>query len=590
MVREAEFAVSESDTPPASGWTRRPLPQLSLEEEARARKHHRITVWVRARFDMDQLGSGPHALYTEDIAERYVAYLNGVEVYRTYAGKDDRVIGWNRPVLVPLPAQALRAGPNELLLRVDSALDWFLVVGDIRLAPLAELRPLHARQTLWRVKGAEIANYIVLALTAVTFLLWLSRRRQEPELAWLAALGIAYFIRGTVFFFERAPFDPLLFGLLSQTMIFFLTPLGFGFVGEYFKVPHRERWNVLWFALGAANAIASVVLTALGQEGRICTAIVLATGAVSIGVLVRAPWRGDAFARVLLLTIMAATLAVGVHDLGRQDHLLWWDGAGFYLQPYNAFAILAAFFFVVGRRFVSAVRTVESLNASLEGRIAAARADLAASEAARRRLEVERALESERERLMREVHDGIGSSLVTALAVARKQKHPAETIDLLRRAVADLKLTVDSLDPLGGDILALLGNLRHRWEPDLGRAGLVVRWDVGDCPSIGWLDSANALQFLRLVQEAVANALAHSAAKVLVFACAPETREGRPGVRVAITDNGRGFVRDGEPGSGKGLRTMAARAETIGAVFACASAPGRGTTVEVWLPVDRRRA
>ena len=585
----AEFAFSETDAPPVSGWTRRPLPQRSLEEEARAHGQRHITVWVRVRFNRSEIGAGPQALYTQDIAERYVAYLNGVDIHRTYAGKDEWTIGWNRPVLATVPAQALLPGTNELLLRVDSSLDWFLHVGQVKIGPITSLRPLYNNHFFWRIKGTEIANYIMLALTVITFLFWRIRRRQEPELKWLIAIGIVYFVRDSVFIFENAPFKPLLFGLLSQTMVFLLNPLCFGFSAEYLKVENRVGWNRFWFVTGILNALASFILVLWGFEGRICTAILLLSGVWSMAVLSRARWAGDGLSRALLLTTIAATIGAGIHDLGRQDHLLLWDGAGFFLQPYNGLAIFTAFFFLIGRRYVAALGTVESLNASLETRIADAQANLEESEQARRTLEVASALEAERERLMAEVHDGIGSSLITALAVARQENHPQQTIDLLRRAVADLKITVDSLDPLEGDVLALLGNLRHRMEPDLTRAGLSVKWDVQDCPSLVWLDPANALQFLRLIQEAVSNALSHSAASAISFECRPKFVLDRDGVEILIVDNGRGFDANALS-SGRGFGTMRDRAKALGGDWSYSSQPGQGAKIRLWLPLDRRIA
>ena len=192
----------------------------------------------------------------------------------------------------------------------------------------------------------------------------------------------------------------------------------------------------------------------------------------------------------------------------------------------------------------------------------------------------------ERERLMREVHDGIGSNLVTALAVAKKERHPDVTIELLSRAVSDLKITVDSLDPLGGDILALLGNLRHRMEADLMRAGISIRWNVQNCSPIPWIDPANALQFLRLAQEAVSNVLSHSRATEISFTSQSEERDNRQGVALTISDNGRGF-RATQQSKGRGLSIMQERARSLGAIFGLDSRPNRGTRVEIWLPFER---
>lgn len=214
-------------------------------------------------------------------------------------------------------------------------------------------------------------------------------------------------------------------------------------------------------------------------------------------------------------------------------------------------------------------------------------AALSASNEARRLLEVQQAIEIERERLMGEVHDGIGSSLVTALAVAKREGHPPSTIELLTKAISELKITVDSLDPLDGDLLAIIGNLRHRLEPGLEKAGLSVKWDVQLVPMLPWLDSTNALQLLRLVQEAASNALVHSGATQLVFRCVPELEDDRDGIAIEIEDNGRGFDLQTSVRRGKGLETMQARATALQGKFDCFSAPGEGTKLTLWLPLNR---
>ncbi|MEQ1540140.1 MAG: ATP-binding protein, partial [Sphingorhabdus sp.] len=214
-------------------------------------------------------------------------------------------------------------------------------------------------------------------------------------------------------------------------------------------------------------------------------------------------------------------------------------------------------------------------------------AALSASNEARRLLEVQQAIEVERERLMGEVHDGIGSSLVTALAVAKREGHSSSTIELLTKAISELKITVDSLDPLDGDLLAILGNLRHRLEPGLEKAGLSVKWDVQLVPMLPWLDSTNTLQLLRLVQEAVSNALVHSGATQLIFRCMPLSQAEKEGIAIEIEDNGNGFDPSEKTRAGKGLETMQARAKALQGTFACQSKTGKGTTLTLWLPLQR---
>ena len=114
----------------------------------------------------------------------------------------------------------------------------------------------------------------------------------------------------------------------------------------------------------------------------------------------------------------------------------------------------------------------------------------------------------------------------------------------LRKAILDLKLTVDSLEDSAGDIVALLANLRHRIEPDLQRANLRCHWNVKPCPAVQWLDAGSALHLLRLVQESVSNTLKHANASEIGFHCEPMSWNGIDGVQIRIEDNGRGFTPD----------------------------------------------
>jgi signal transduction histidine kinase len=175
---------------------------------------------------------------------------------------------------------------------------------------------------------------------------------------------------------------------------------------------------------------------------------------------------------------------------------------------------------------------VEILNETLEHRVEQATLKLAESEAVRRNLEVASALELERDRMMREIHDGIGSNLITALTIAERKLAPLSTIAILRRSITDLKIAVDSLEPIEGDVVSLLANMRHRLEPELSDAGLSFDWDVVDVPPLKWLDPVDALHILRMLQEAIGNTLLHAQSDCIYVRCGPAARNDLPSVEI----------------------------------------------------------
>jgi signal transduction histidine kinase len=184
---------------------------------------------------------------------------------------------------------------------------------------------------------------------------------------------------------------------------------------------------------------------------------------------------------------------------------------------------------------------------------------------------------------MQEMHDGIGSNLATALAVARKQNQSSTTVTALRRAMGDLKLTVDSLEPVGGDLVSLLGNLRHRMARDLADAGITCKWEVEHCKPLDWLDATSALHVLRIHNELISNVLTHSNATAMRIGCVESDQDGVTGISTYVADDGDGFDVDAET-SGKGLANIKGRAHSLYGKLDYTSRPGEGTIVTLWLP------
>ena len=172
-------------------------------------------------------------------------------------------------------------------------------------------------------------------------------------------------------------------------------------------------------------------------------------------------------------------------------------------------------------------------------------------------------LYDERQRLTQDMHDGMGSSLITALlAVERGHIDTQMVADMLKNCIDDLKLTIDSMETIQADLLLLLATLRFRLEPRLESAGIKLRWEVENVPVMEWLDPSNALHILRILQEAFTNIVKHAAATEIHVATCVESDT----VLVIITDNGLGFSVDaGLDNDGKGLRNQMRRAESISA-------------------------
>jgi hypothetical protein len=190
-----------------------------------------------------------------------------------------------------------------------------------------------------------------------------------------------------------------------------------------------------------------------------------------------------------------------------------------------------------------------------------------------------RAVAAERERILRDMHDGVGANLAAAMRQLESGTvAPGEVATLLRESLDQLKLTIDAMSLPPGDVNALLASLRWRLGPRIEQAGLAVQWDVDALPL--WRapcdDAMRHLQYLLL--EAMSNALQHASAATLWVGA----RAQPDGIRISVADDGRGIDATSAPR----LRTMRERAAAIGAGLRVECA-APGTRVHVLLTFAR---
>src|SRR5690606_34970160 len=109
-----------------------------------------------------------------------------------------------------------------------------------------------------------------------------------------------------------------------------------------------------------------------------------------------------------LLNIPAAA-----HDILLQNYLI--DIDGYYLLPYLTAGVFVLFMYITLRRYLQAIADVEQVNVRLGSALAQREQELTESHQRLLHVEHQQMLARERQRLMRDMHDGMGSSLTSAL-------------------------------------------------------------------------------------------------------------------------------------------------------------------------------
>lgn len=185
---------------------------------------------------------------------------------------------------------------------------------------------------------------------------------------------------------------------------------------------------------------------------------------------------------------------------------------------------------------------------------------------------------SERARILRDMHDGVGSHISLAIRQLESGKASyGEVLQTLRDSLDQLKLSIDAMNLPLGDITALLANLRYRLEPRFKASDIELLWEVDQLPPLLRLDDKAMRQLQFMVFEALSNVLQHAKASVLHIKLRATLRGG---ARLLVTDNGCGF--DPDRVKHRGLGSLRERAAVIDATLVIASAPGH-TVVEIGL-------
>ena len=564
--------------PPASapGWEPVSLPDFW----GIAIRRHAVEGWFRATVPLDAPPEQPWAIYLPRVGQNVTAWVNGIPV-----GDGGRMTpplprNWNRPLLFTVPPALLHAGANVVDLHLVTHPGAPGYLRPFFLGPLDALRPLYARRAWWQVSFAQIVGGGTLAggllLLAFTF-----RAPAFAPMRWIALALVLWAWSTADAFVQEIPVPTRLWEWSTASALIWC-PIAF-VLGFHRILPRpRPRFER---AMVLVASVASGLLLVVPELYFFTT--MLATVAIALGLAIYVMGLAGrtvtpAGRPAVLLVPAAMVVVVGLHDVTAA--VTGTAPLGAFFSPYLPIMAIALVAWRLLRVHLASVEETAALNRTLERRVTEKHAELALNYERLQGLERERAVAGERERIMQDVHDGVGGQLVSALALVESGARPDEVSEMLRNALDDLRLVIDSLDPTDCDLLAVLGSARARLEPRLNRHGLHMRWEVREVAGLPSFGPETALQVMRVVQEAVTNVVKHAGARTIVLRTG-DGRDpgGRPAVYVEICDDGRGMR--GDAPAGRGLAGMTRRAGRLGGRLVIESSE-TGTTVRLWIPRD----
>ena len=211
----------------------------------------------------------------------------------------------------------------------------------------------------------------------------------------------------------------------------------------------------------------------------------------------------------------------------------------------------------------------------------------------------EEAIQAERNRLARDLHDSVKQQLfsinISAAAVReRLEKDPAGAVAALadvqqsaQAAMVEIDALLHQLSPAPLATIGLLEALREQCEALGYRTGATVTTTFGTLPPAKRLPAGTQEALFRMAQEALSNVARHaraSAVQVQLELVADENL-----LRLEVQDNGQGFT-PATRNKGMGLANLQARATKLGGHIELHSLPDQGTRVRIDIPLTTPEA
>ncbi|UXH80513.1 sensor histidine kinase [Roseateles amylovorans] len=479
-------------------------------------------------------------------------YLNGVWIAGLPKSDLEARYKWFRPLMAPLAQRLLRSeGPNILTIETTT---WD---AQVRVPPIyiGDVGSVAYVYELTNFIGSSLANASnVFCLLAGMFMLgaWLASRRDGTVFAHAGATTVIWSVLFTLVLLPRVPVRYLDLWMWAQyacigAVVTVLTLFIFAFIEQ----PLSRRGRRLLF--GTASA-AALTYPWLGEAGRywldmlwLPSLLLFHLYACSQLVLHLARRRSRAAASLLAQSLLAQVFALHDHNVRLQLLQLDVGGEGWNLSHllvtpmFLSHLSVPLLLFVVARillgKFQANVARIRDANKILADTLQQRERELRISYNRQRDMENEVAAQGERDRIYRDLHDGIGSKLVTTLFSVRDRQINHEQLESrLLEALTDIREIISVSAPHEQrSIQEVLFTYCADLDEALSAADFQIEYELSEDGEVVLLGDQTK-QLMRIVEESVANTVKYAGATRLQIRM--QMQEGL--LVLAIDDNGQG--------------------------------------------------
>ena len=574
VIDQERLALSE-------GWKNQVLPDDWY------RNHRDIeNAWYQFEFDLNEsTDSTTWGVYLPSVTHNVAVFINGTWVGQS--GPFGQTVSRHgyEPLMYTFSGQLLKAGNNTMYVRLQTQVDQQGLMGEVFVAPAAVLQGSYDFKYFVRITLVKWYVFFIYASSLVLLAIWLLRR-QEVNYAYYALTAFIWATHTLDLFVANPPVNAQIWEAMNFSLLIWAvvanTFLCHRFVGIQPKNVERVLLLTAFASLSLFFLPDAKSVLIWGVNLWISVSVVI--GTYIIYYLTKSYWQDPRSDIGLLIFVGTPILVLSSNDVLMLNGL--GDRRDGLLVQYTLMPACILYCWFVFWRFIQSLNEAEEFATLLEQRLEHRENELRDQFQQVKTLEDQKLLMQERERIMRDMHDGIGGQLVSLMASFNSPgKLFQQAREALRDSINDLRLVIDSLDPTLQDPATLLGMMRMRMMDQLEIAGITLDWQVTDLPRLKDFSPEKTLHIMRIIQESISNCIKHSETDRLTLSTKVASDLDVECIFIMISDYGKGL----ETGAmmGRGIENMHYRAGHIKAHFhLVANSGGRGTMARLVLPLE----
>ena len=346
---------------------------------------------------------------------RLAVYGDGRMLYCSTGGINWN--SWNLPLWLALDGSSGATPPTTLLLRIEHPLAAGGGISALWIGAEQELKWRYRLRYLLQAQLPAAASASFLAVGQFSLCVWL-RLRGEAIYGLFFCIAVASFLRTLHYYVgeDTLPIAEEWFSWLTINALYWMVLIMHLFLNHlHRRIARRLDWSVSGLVAGVALSTLPGLVpdTDIYAAAPLAYALLLALGTtLGLAGLVKS-CRAASFNGILLSIWGVTGMLIGVFDWLLQINVL--DPEWIYLGPYTNVAAFLIFMYMVHHRYLQVHHEVRRANASLQERLAEQARELKDSYGQLHAAQLRQTRSEERQRLMQDMHDGMGSALMSAL-------------------------------------------------------------------------------------------------------------------------------------------------------------------------------